>query len=181
MRQPEYYLGRPVLSLQTMLRQISDVDSRILPVVPDGYYGQSTYASVRSFQQAYGLPPTGEADALTWDTIAAVFQQTALERFPPVIQPVWGLTQTVTPGQFNYHIYLVQGMLAALSNFFPAVAPPPLDGILGPATEQGLLWVQQAAGIAENGQLNSLTWHFLTGLYRAATGDGSMRKLTIDD
>lgn len=172
MRQPEYYLGRPILSLQTMLRQISDVDSRILPVVPDGYYGQSTYASVRSFQQAYGLPTTGEADAVTWDTIAAVFQQAGLERFPPAIQPVWGLTQTVEPGQFNYHIYLVQGMLAALSNFFPAVALPPLDGILGPVTEQGLLWVQRAAGIAENGALNSLTWNYLTGVYRATTGDG---------
>ena len=52
MREPEYYLGRPVRSLQTMLRQIADTDSRVLPVIPDGHYGKSTYASVRSFQEA---------------------------------------------------------------------------------------------------------------------------------
>lgn len=173
MREPEYYLGRPVRSLQAMLRQIADTDSRVLPVIPDGYYGKSTCASVRSFQEAYGLPRTGEADAVTWDTIAAVFQQTSLERFPPVVEPVWGITQVVEPGEFNSHIYLVQGMLGALSHFFPALKAPPSDGILGPETARGLRWVQRAAGIAESGALNSLTWSYLAGLYRTTTGDGA--------
>lgn len=172
MREPEYCLGRPVRSLQTMLRRISETDSRILPVIPDGFYGQSTYASVRSFQQVYGLPPTGEADALTWDTVSAVFQQTALERFPPAALPIWGVDQVVNPGEFNYHVYLVQGMLAALACFFPALATPQSDGILNTATEQGLRWIQKAAGIAETGQLSTLTWNFLTGLYRTTTGNG---------
>lgn len=175
MREPEFYLGRPIESLQTMLRQISDTDSRILPVVPDGYYGPSTFASVRSFQQVYGLSPTGEADSLTWDTISAVFQQSSLQRFPPSALPVWGVNQVVDPGEFNYHVYLVQGMLAALAHFFPALVPPPSDGILNSATVQGLQWVQQSAGLPETGQLNALTWNFLSGLYRTTTGNGVQR------
>lgn len=172
MREPEFYLGRPVRSLQSMLRQISDTDSRVLPVIPDGYYGPSTFASVRSFQQLYGLPPTGEADLVTWDTIAAVFQQTALERFPPVLQPIWGITQTVKPGEFNYHLYLVQGMLAALAHFFPALETPIVNGTLGDATAHGLQWIQAAAGLPETGFLDSLTWNFLNGLYRTTIGNG---------
>ena len=71
MREPEFYLGKPVRSLQTMLRHISEEDTRILPLIPDGVFGGNTYASVRSFQQTYQLPDTGAVDSSTWNSIVS--------------------------------------------------------------------------------------------------------------
>ena len=170
---PAFYLGRPVRSLQTMLRHISDADSRVLPVIPDGYYGPNTFASVRSFQTAYGLPATGEADQQTWDVIAAVHSRLLPQLTTPITTPIWPTGQSVYPGQANYHIYLVQALLAALSHFFPQLEIPTLTGVLDAPTEAGLRWVQQASGIPETGILNTQTWHYLNGLYRTMTGEGN--------
>lgn len=172
MRQPEFYLGRPVISLQTMLRQLSDHDPRILPVIPDGFYGPSTYASVRSFQEAYGLPVTGQVDISTWDTIADAHRRILPERVQPSIQPFWFPGQSIQPGERNVHLYLVQAMLLALSEYYPELEPPTVDGVLGPVTQRDLQWIQEKAGLEQSGALNTLTWHALNSLYRVTTGTG---------
>lgn len=172
MREPEFYLGKPVRSLQTMLRHISEADARILPLIPDGYYGGSTYASVRSFQQAYGLSDTGVVDSFTWDAIVSVHDRILPDRFSPVTVPIWPTAQTVVPGEANDHIFLVQAMLAVLSNYFPELQPPTLTGILDPVTEAGLQWVQTAGKLPVTGALNTVTWHYLNGLYRIMAGSG---------
>ena len=97
MREPEYFLGKPVQSLQTMLRHIADADPRVLPLIPDGYYGPNTYASVLSFQQAYGLPETGQVDPETWDRIVAVHDMVFPNRVPPVTSPIWPAGQVIEP------------------------------------------------------------------------------------
>ena len=172
MREPEAYFGRPVYSLQTMLRQIADADSRVLPVVPDGRYGRNTYASVRSFQEAHGLPPTGTADRETWDAIVREHNKILPELIPPATRPLWISGRSVEPGQCSIHLYLVQGLLTALSVLYPEVTVPPMSGCLDPVTEAGLRWVQKTAGLPQTGILNTATWHALNGLYRVAAGEG---------
>ena len=173
MREPEYYLGNPVLSLQTMLRRISDSDARILPLIPDGYYGPNTIASVRSFQEAYSLPVTGSVDQQTWDSIVSAYTRVLPEQTAPVTQPLWFPGQSVQPGESNIHLYLVQAMLLALSQYYPDLTPPDqVNGTLDASTEQGLRWIQRAAGLPETGVLNTLTWHALNDLYRTTTGTG---------
>ena len=181
MRAPEYYLGKPIRSLQTMLRQISEYDSRILPVIPDGFYGRSTYASVRSFQQAFDLPDTGETDAATWNSIVEAHDQILPEIQAPVIIPVWPTERSVKPGEANHHLVLAQAMLWALSGFFPALKPPSVNGRLDSTTEAGLRWLQQAANLPSSGALDAPTWHVLNGLYRIMVGDGTaFQEITAD-
>ncbi len=173
MRTPEYYLGNPVESLQTMLRQLSDFDPRILPVIPDGLYGPNTYASVRSFQEAYGLRVTGEVDNGTWNTIVNAFQEQIPERLQPAVEPFWFPGQSIQPGEQNVHLYLVQAMLLALSEYYPELTAPAVDGILDPVTEQDLKWIQAKADLPQTGNLNTLTWRALNSLYRITTGTGA--------
>jgi len=172
MRKPEFYLGKPVRSLQTMLRHISEEDTRILPLIPDGVFGGNTYASVRSFQQTYQLPDTGTVDSSTWDAIVSVHNQLLPTRFPPSILPVWPSDYRILPGESNDHIFLIQAMLAAISRYFPTQAAPALTGTLDEATENGLRWLQSAGGLTVTGTLDTTTWHYLTGLYRIMTGSG---------
>lgn len=172
MRSPETYLGNPVLSLQTMLRQISDFDTNVLPLVPDGLYGSSTYASVRSFQEAYGLPVTGEVNPQTWDAIVGAWEAILPERIQPRTEPLWFPGQSVLPGEQNIHLYLVQAMLLALAQYYPELSPPPVDGTLNSTTQQNLQWIQSKAGLPQTGNLNNLTWQALNGLYRITVGSG---------
>jgi len=172
MKNPEYYHAKPVESLQTMLRYISDADPRILPVIPDGQYGQNTYASVRSFQEAYGLPVTGSADLQTWSAIVSAYDEAFLQLSSPAIVPLWVVGRTLTPGQFNYHLYLVQAMLIALSDSFSNLSAPQVSGLLDEATQEALMTVQKASGIAQTGLLDTETWNHLNGLYHAVITDG---------
>ena len=172
MREPEFYLGKPVRSLQTMLRHISEEDIRILPLIPDGVFGGNTYASVRSFQQTYQLPDTGTVDSSTWDAIVSVHNQLLPTRFSPGILPVWPSGNCILPGEANDHIFLIQAMLAAISRYFSTQTAPSLTGTLDEATENGLRWVQSAGGLTATGALDTTTWHYLTALYRIMTGSG---------
>lgn len=172
MREPQDYLNRPVLSLQTMLRQLSDLDDRVLPLIPNGQYGKNTFASVQSFQQAAGLPATGLADLATWTALRQIHDQ-ALELLrSPTTEPQWQVDQSVSPGEENLHLYLVQAMLTALATFFPQLAAPALSPVLQEDTAAGLRFVQEAAGLPQTGALDTLTWHALNDLYRVTVGTG---------
>ena len=161
-----------IQNLQTMLRTISQTDPRVLPVIPDGIYGSNTFASVLSFQSSRGLAQTGEVDRNTWDAIVATYDEAAPLLTLPGTTPAWSIGQSVQPGQFNYHIYLVQAMLAALSDFFPEFPTPALSGVLDDATQNGLRFIQAASSLPQTGVLDSATWYYLNGLYRAMTKDG---------
>ena len=75
MKPGESFVGQPVRSLQTMLRILSEDDSRQPTVVPDGIYGPSTSQAVAAFQRRKGLPANGIADQQTWDAIVFDYEQ----------------------------------------------------------------------------------------------------------
>lgn len=174
MKEASFYQAKPILSLQTMLRLLSTANPHILPVIPDGLYGSNTYASVLSFQEASALPVTGETNLDTWNKIVAAFDDALPHLTAPMISPMWSTSQSVLPGQSNYHLYLVQAMLAALAQFFPVLPTPSITGELDSTTQQGLRWVQLAAGLEENGALDTATWNYLTAIYRAIVKDGKI-------
>ena len=167
------FLSRPVLSLQTMLREISGFDPRILPVIPSGIFGANTHASLRSFQQVYGLPVTGIADLSTWNAVIAAHNKITPYLLPPATLPIWQTGQAIEPNEFNDHVFLVQAMLAALSRFYPKVETPALNGRLDAPTQNGLRWLQKLSSLPETGMLDTPTWHALNGLYRVTVGDGT--------
>ena len=73
MNDADFYIGKPIRSLQTMLRVIAAADEAIPQVVPDGIYGPDTEAAVTAFQARSGLPPTGEADQATWNRVVDAY------------------------------------------------------------------------------------------------------------
>lgn len=176
MKAPEYYIGRPVESLQTMLRALSETNSRILPVIPNSQYNSNTYASVRSFQGEAGLPETGFTDLETWNELVKAYDRSLLHSTIPTVRPAWSSTQTVSAGEGNLHLYLVQAMLTALSLEFPDLTAPALTGVLDPPTQVGLRWIQAAGGLAQSGNLDTATWNTLSALYRTAIGNGTFDK-----
>ena len=64
--------GPYVEYLQTYLTYISQFYP-IPPVPVTGYFGTQTQASVRAFQQEFGLNPTGNVGPTTWNRIASLY------------------------------------------------------------------------------------------------------------
>lgn len=152
----EKYLGRPVYSLQTLLRELSNFDSRILPLIPDGIYGPNTYASIVSFQAAKKLPVTGNADLATWQAIVEAYRETV---------PYQGNPVYAAPGDSHHLLYPAQAMLAAISNLYPAIPAPVASGSLDRDTEAALKQIQKAAGLAETGFLDFRTYQNLQQIF----------------
>lgn len=169
-REPAFYIGRPIFSLQTMLRQISFWDPRVLPVIPNGTFGRNTYASVRSFQAAYGLPQTGRVAQTDWDVIVVAYEAALRDAYPPQVLPFWPVSRVIRPGTQAPDLYLVQAMLYALSQRFRDLSTPAFTGTLDASTAKGLRWVQKSASLQETGALDAQTWRALSDLYRGMTG-----------
>ena len=65
--------GDKVLQMQEQLNVIAGAYPAIPKVDADGVYGPKTEASVRKFQEVFGLPQTGKVDYRTWYKISEVY------------------------------------------------------------------------------------------------------------
>ena len=115
MNDADFYIGKPIRSLQTMLRVIAAADEAIPQVVPDGIYGPDTEAAVTAFQARSGLPPTGEADQATWNRVVDAYLKLGSFVLPiEALRIRWQPQQSIDAGDENLHLFPIQAMLAAL-------------------------------------------------------------------
>jgi len=153
------YLGRPVLSLQTMLRSLYTGEHPLPLTAADGVFGEGTLESVMIYQRDHGLPVTGVVDADTWASIAAAFRAEAARRTAaPYLLPEENGAPSLTQD-------MAQAMFAALSTQLsgPQVCDQPqlFDQVL----RQNLLWLQERALLPQTGVLDWKTSMFLSQLY----------------
>lgn len=170
MRPKESFVGQPIRSLQTMLRVISEADSRYPSVIPDGVYTQDTTRAVSYFQKQHGLPVTGVADQQTWETIVSVYEPAEveiLEAEPLIIFLEPG--EIISLGEENPNLYLVQAVLTVLSKSYTSITAPSQSGILDVATADSLSSFQQLTDLPVTGQLDKATWKALALHYPGAS------------
>ncbi len=162
----------PVTDLQEMLRLIDPTAN----LGYDGIYGEATAGAVKKLQQEQGLPETGEVDQDTWKAIRKRYkdQQILLGQAHPlllVLQP----NQVIEKGSDNLHLYMMQGVLTALGQFYTDVPPFAITGVLDEPTSQAVIWFQERAGLPQSGEIDKKTWASLAHEYRQVVGDGTGR------
>ena len=162
MRPGESFIEQPIRSVQTMLRVISEDDPSLPVIIPDGIYGPSTMIAVTAFQRREGIPVTGIVDESTWDQIVAAYEpaRIRIEKAEPIeilLEP----GQIITIGESSPYIYLLQGMLAQLSNDHETILLPPLNGTLDSETSASLRGFQVLSGLTPTGTLDRITWKHL--------------------
>ncbi|SCK52878.1 Peptidoglycan-binding (PGRP) domain of peptidoglycan hydrolases-containing protein [Streptomyces sp. WMMB 714] len=101
----------------------------------DGIFGTDTEAQVKAFQLAAGLGGSGTVDAATWPELAV----------------------TVRSGDSNH---AVRGAQRQLKKHGYDVA---VDGVFGPATEDGVTKFQTRHEIGADGIVGPETWRTMTG------------------
>ena len=163
MRPSESFVQQPIRSLQTMLSVLSEDDLTLPVLIPDGIYGPSTMVAITAFQRKAGLPVTGIVDEHTWDRIVE-FYESALIRVGKA-EPIEILLEpgeVITIGQRSPYIYLLQGMLAQLSEDYTTIHFPGFSGILDEETSGAMKQFQLLAGLPATGTLDRITWQHLS-------------------
>lgn len=168
------YVGRPIRSLQTMLRVTLRMDEKAPTIIPDGIFGNNTVAAVKYFQQGNRLPVTGVVDNATWDKLVEAYEAALIEHAPAaplliVLQP----GQVIRAGEWNYHLFLIQAMLAVLARIYTNFPQVPVSGVLDTQTGKSISYFQEIAGLPVTGEVDKKTWKYLANHYALAAGDGT--------
>ncbi len=138
------------------------------PAIPklatvDGIFGSRTEASVRAFQEIFGLTPDGIVGKATWYALVRIYVAvTRLAELRSQGQQFYAVNweypnglSVGSRGDKVRHLQYMLSVLAAYINEIPAVT---VDGIYGSATENAVLAAQRWFGLPETGTVDAATW-----------------------
>ena len=150
-----------------LLYQVALRDSRIPIVLPQREYSDEAAMAVRAFQEAYGLPVTGEIDGQTWDQITEAYRKLTAEAIPLRVFPSGRFL--LRRGDSGEQVLLVQSLLDLAAKQYANIEPAGISGIFDEETEDAVRSLQRAAGLPETGELNLTTWNRLAMLFNSLT------------
>ena len=156
--------GPNVVVVQTELNRIA----QNYPAIPklatvDGIFGSRTEASVRAFQQIFGLTPDGIVGKATWYALVRLYTAvTALSELRSQGQQFyaisWAYPGNISQGDSGQKVRHLQYMLSVLSAYINNIPDVDVDGIFGPATENAVVAAQRYFGLPQTGVVDAATW-----------------------
>ena len=162
------FLGQPIRSAQTFLREIGNKYEEMPTVIPDGVFGEQTEASVKWFQNFRGLPVTGVIDKQTWDTLLEDYLILLAEREPPVCVNILPKDfDVILPNEENRYLHSIQSIMKNLSKEFDTVPDLDVTGIHDEASVNSVRSLQKILGKEETGNIDKNFWNDLVSIYEA--------------
>jgi len=156
--------GPNVVVIQTALNRIAQ-NYPAIPKIPnvDGIFGPRTEATVKAFQQIWGLNDDGIVGPATWYSIVRLYTAvTSLSELRSQGQQFYNINWTppggLSVGDTGDKVKLLQYMLAVLSAHISTIPPVIIDGIFGQQTRAAVLAAQRRFNLPETGSVGSQTW-----------------------
>lgn len=160
-----------VREVQRYLRFLSNTYPRIVPLSIDGIYGPETEEAVLAFQELFALPPTGEVDADTWDTLLAEYTRLYYPTTRPrPIYPFLAGEPFLQIGDTADEVVLLQMMLNRIARLYQNLHAVAVTGLFDQPTERAVMQAQQVFGFEPVGRLDRRTWDRLAATYNAYVG-----------
>ena len=156
--------GPNVVVIQVALNRIAQSYPAI-PKIPaaDGIFGSRTAATVRSFQQIFGLTPDGIVGPATWYAIIRLYTAvTSLSELRSQGQQYyaigWAPPGSLQTGDTGEKVRQLQYMLSILASYIPSIPEIAADGIFGSRTRAAVLAAQRRFRLPETGAVDADTW-----------------------
>ncbi len=156
--------GPYVVVVQTSLNRIA----QNYPAIPklasvDGIFGSRTEASVRKFQEIFGLAVDGVVGKATWYALVRLYTAvTRLSELRSLGQRFysinWEYPNGLEPGSRGDKVRHLQYMLSVLSSFIDQIPEVAIDGIYGNATANAVRAAQSWFGLPITGTVDAQTW-----------------------
>ncbi len=156
--------GPYVVIIQASLNRIA----QNYPAIPklttvDGIYGSRTEASVRAFQQIFGLEADGVVGKATWYALVRIYTAvTKLSELRSQGQQFysvnWEYPDAIREGNRGEKVRLLQYMLAVLAEYIDEIPSVTVDGIFGSATAAAVRAAQGWLGLPITGSVDETTW-----------------------
>ena len=163
--------GPSVVTVQVELNRIA----QNYPAIPklanvDGIYGSRTEASVRKFQEIFGLTPDGIVGKATWYELVRLY--TAVTRLAELrsrgqqfYANSWLVSDPLQVGSTGDKVRHLQYMLSVLSDYIPQIPPLAIDGTFGSGTRAAVVAAQGYFGLPVTGVVNATTWNEIYDQY----------------
>ena len=159
--------GSDVATLQTALAKISSIITQIpSPGVADGRFGGGTEASVRKFQQLWGLTVDGIVGPSTWNAIMTEYQSLLTGGGGNIVTPPAYPGYVLRNGSSGSAVTTLQTALAKIASIITQIpSPGPADGKFGGGTEASVRKFQQLWGLTVDGVVGPATWNAIMAEY----------------
>jgi peptidoglycan hydrolase-like protein with peptidoglycan-binding domain len=156
-----------VRNLQRYLRRLSLAYGSIPSVPIDGIFESETARALSEFQRIFGLPITGTADLVTWDTLYAEYEKLiktdqilSPDLFPPLPQ-----NYEISEGEPLAATALVQWMLNELTVLYDELPLLSVSGIYDEPTARAVSLFQRVKGLPVTGKVDRQTWNSISAEY----------------
>lgn len=164
--------GEDVAHIQAQLNGIAINYPNIKPIFPvNGYFGAQTDASVRAFQQQFGLGGDGIVGKATYYKISFIYvavrrlaELTSLGHLATLYTGQWQ-EETLRQGARGVEVQLMQYWLSTVALFYPEVPSVAIDGRFGTSTTNAVKAFQRRFDLTIHGLVGEATWDRLYLIY----------------
>ena len=145
-----------------LLYQISLRDGRVPIVLPSNTFTEDAALAVRAYQEAYGLPVTGEIDEATWNSIVETYHKLMDSAEPLVLFPSGEFL--LQEGDGGELVRLVQVLLNLAAGRYGNLDMIPVTGQYDAATAGAVRNLQRISSLPQSGAMDRSTWNRLAAL-----------------
>ncbi len=154
--------SNPILEIQFILRDISQINPDIPMVFPTGRFDSETQEAVIAFQKKFNLPVTGKIDFVTWNAILKEHQQCIhCIKSPQSVNCYPDNVYEYKKGDDGNLIYILQILLKNYHNKYKNYEDIHLTGIFDEQTEKAIKQFQEFSRLPVTGALDRQTWNLL--------------------
>ena len=161
-----------VANLQRYLRRLVVFDEyKDINLVPiDGIFEEQTREALKEYQRTRGLPITGKAEKLTWDTLFAEYvadmRKNNRRAFPDIF-PASPENYQTEFGEESAFIKFLQFILDELRISYDSLPPFEQSGIFDMDTSLAVKEFQRISLLPMTGRVNRDTWNYISDAYNA--------------